>query len=232
MIDAIKNFVWDQFTSATPLLVRTQQQGANDNADNDDGDDDDVFPAEEDDFDLSDLDEPGSDDEQDQGQPMGAGGGGGGAGGAGGPLQPVTVANMPAAIVNALRPLTLSILQQVAAWKPQAMGAVNITSLRRSPHLTVPVHVAILRVYDEFREAHPEGEHHIPSYTLLPMPSNRPRFLTIDSATFRSLLPVNGLPDGHPGRLAAQSNNDVPPFVNHLPLFWACFDFTELGIMR
>ncbi|KAI8073012.1 hypothetical protein BC940DRAFT_102048 [Gongronella butleri] len=227
VIGAIKDFIWTQFSSEEPLLIAAQQAVGDHGAAEDD--DDPAFESEDDDFDLSDLDDDSqsvADADQDDQEGMNA------AGGALGPLHPVTVADIPRGIPEALRPLTLSILQELVAWKHPELGQVTIRTLRTSPHLTVTTHVSILRAYDEFRAAHPDDDQHIPSYTLLPMPNNRPRFVTIDSKNFRTFLPKRIIPDGHPARQTAPlpRDTDLPPFVNHMPLFWAAFDFTQVGI--
>ncbi|KAI8074824.1 hypothetical protein BC940DRAFT_328454 [Gongronella butleri] len=188
--------------------------------------------SEDDDFNLSDLDDDSqsvADADQDDQEGMNA------AGGALGPLHPVTIADIPRGIPEALHPLSLSILQEIVAWKHSELRQVtNIHTLRTSPHLTVTTHVSILRAYDEFRAAHSDDDQHIPSYTLLPVPNNRPRVITIDSKNFRTFLLVRIISPGHPARQRAPKPRDtgLPPFINHMPLFWAAFDLTQAGIPR
>lgn len=111
--------------------------------------------------------------------------------------------------------------------KPNNVGLITVTTLRANPGAFVPILLRILRVYDQYRAQDLEQPVHVPSFTILPMPSSHRRFVCVNPETIRNLT-------GHPAlaSTATDEPRSEPPFMETMEIFWNVFRLDRFGYAR
>ena len=144
-------------------------------------------------------------------------------------MERIAAQHLPA-VLGDVAAEVLAILEGLAAVKPQDMGEITIESLRSHPSLCVPIHIHIMQQYDTYRAEDPEDPVEVPSYTLLPMPAQTPRFLTLNANTLKQVIPRRFLPAAHPLRDDRGRHRGLAPFVDLAHQFWALINWPNLGL--
>ena len=215
-MNLIKSVVWAQFCSANVLM--TEGLAALENVEEDDERDDaeDQHDDNDDDDDNDENDDAGADHEEDDVDVEA--------------LHPITPADFPPSIAVDLHGIVMAILRELAAIKPAQLRNVTPTILRRRPQDTIAVYVALLRRYDAYKRDNPLSEVFVPTFNLLPMISNRHRFITLNIATIPAILQRRYIPHDVP----AMPNPDderqfYPKALCAAPIFAWFLNLTVIG---
>ncbi|ORX53472.1 hypothetical protein DM01DRAFT_1374306 [Hesseltinella vesiculosa] len=129
---------------------------------------------------------------------------------------------LPVEIPERHRPLTVLVLNDLWAMKPPQLPMITQETLRADPGRHLPILRTILDVYDHYRATNDdENDVEVPSFTLLPLPSSKPRFVDVTPENVISLTGSRQSPNNQVTRL--------PPFLPKLHVFWQVFAFEKLG---
>ncbi|ORX61430.1 hypothetical protein DM01DRAFT_1122431 [Hesseltinella vesiculosa] len=129
---------------------------------------------------------------------------------------------LPAEIPERHRSLTVLVLNELWAMKPPQLPTITQETMRADPGRHLPILRAILDVYDHYRATiGDENDIEVPSFTLLPLPSSKPRFVDITPENITQLTGSRQSPNDQVTRL--------PPFLRKLHIFWQVFAFEKLG---
>ncbi|ORX47677.1 hypothetical protein DM01DRAFT_1410073 [Hesseltinella vesiculosa] len=132
---------------------------------------------------------------------------------------------LPVEIPERHRPLTVLVLNELWAMKPPQLPTITQETLRADPGRHLPILRTILDVYDHYRATNDdENDVEVPSFTLLPLPSSKPRFVDVTPENVISLTGSRQSPNIQVTRL--------PPFLRKLHVFWQVFAFEKLGYPR